>query len=970
MNEELMKRLDGYIDANLEPDEIVDLLRTREPGLIADMNKAEKFLFADYSGSTKLKQIKIAYQVKEELIKTRPHDGSAPKKPYTVYKKLYQQGGMTPVQFNEIFALVDRIELERDTEYSKDAKKVVSGWHDFGESNESIVRILKAYSDNRNMVSILYHYSGAGKEEKQTKAVFSKIQTSLIRNKQVPAEAYCLLMAEEKERNDTTIENCVVFHLFLSLLASEETVLVVEPSASFIRKWMQEKTFPRGIKVIFAISDNEARSIFSYSYSERGKFVSTSDIDKILYSEGAPDHTLVFGTRYDRTAELIETLKMFESEQNTVSVFDIDSSFYRTSLHRALCSEEMANRKVWLFPSNIDYCTYPQRKTLFSAVFGSGTKNGNHSSISIESYALLERVTATNDAQCLKKKLLCADMPLASYAEGVSFRKTYEKQEAFSLLKTAKKRKIPVEMELTPEIIQYHTFSVSGGRFAVEAYVREPISTQNRKRGEVVERTKKRTRHRITFEEYDFQVAWIWNKVEYPYAEVKQKNKEIRYIRDEITKVYCPALRGKNITLKTVNYLYPEIESTLPKSDLDRFRKLVNSELGDALVDNLTYEYVKSVAGEVYSEEQEFEIYRSMLALSKVINIAKKYGHTGRNELEKLLEKDRKEKKNLKGIRKNLVKNCLTADEMHIFYRNNVQKILEGKSEYLGLQIRLLTGLESNVVCALRWKDVIKIPGFTFRDHDVYQLCVRRQVQNDGRKILPFEKVQSYRSVPCPMILTDFLLKERERQLSTFGVPEEVLTNMPVVRSNSNMVLAESIDVFPPHELNKLGKNAIKDLGIPEQIISIPDSEKGTIESNLADYQSDLLRSNYGHWARHLGKLDEGEISYLMGRKADITFSVNYCDYENMVSQFQIYIKQNRIASAVFHPNYAAHREKFLFGTGGTQVIRKRTGSTLNRTKRTHTIMDVTVPKGTEEVSTFIKNECGFDITITQIEGD
>ena len=90
MNEELMKRLDGYIDANMEPDEIVDLLRTREPGLIADMNKAEKFLFADYSGSTKLKQIKIAYQVKEELIKTRPHDGSAPKKPYTVYKKLYQ----------------------------------------------------------------------------------------------------------------------------------------------------------------------------------------------------------------------------------------------------------------------------------------------------------------------------------------------------------------------------------------------------------------------------------------------------------------------------------------------------------------------------------------------------------------------------------------------------------------------------------------------------------------------------------------------------------------------------------------------------------------------------------------------------------------------------------------------------------------------------------------------------------------
>lgn len=889
MTNELMKKLDKAIEANLSKDAVVNFFRTQEPELIADMNGAEEFLQKDYSSDTKLKQIRIAYRVKEELLRIRPHDGSKPKAPFTVYKELYPQGTMTSAQFNEVFNLVDRIELRHDRDYSKSAKTVINEWRKLGKSDDSLVDILKVYSANRNIANALYQYAQINPKETLSQKAFSKVLQNLIKEKRVPADVYCQLTEEKEMINDTTLENCVIYYLFFAMLREGERVLVVGPSPAFIKKLMEEYYYPRGLETTFAISDSDAIPIYSYSYGERGKFISLTDIEKTICAEGTPDHILIFSTRYDKTAELLVSLKKYENRRHTVSIFDTDFGFFKQDMHRQLCDVEMVNRRVWLFPSNIAYCTYPQRKTLFSAVFGDKTNIDDPGKICIDCYQLLKNTKKTDGTQYLSKKLLQAEMPLEAYAAKGSFRGVYESQEALALLKTARKRKVPVEMKLTPEITQYYTFSISGGRFAVEAYVCDPVTKQNQKRGAVAQLTKKRTRHLQTENEQDLLYAWLWSKLKYPYAKVKQRNKEIRDIREEISKVYGPALKGQGITLKTMVYLYPEIERVLPKSDMSRLNILVNSELGEVLLNKLSYEYVASVVEELYPDGQDFEAYRAMISLSKVINIAKKYGHADHNELETLLERDRAEKKNIRDIRSNLTKSNLTETEMRHLYIDIAREIFAGESEYLGLLIRLLTGLESNIVCALRWKDVLQLPDLTFRGNDVYQLCVRRQAKNDGREICRFETVQSYRYVPCPKILAEFLLREMERQLKAFSLQKNELMNMPIIRENGEMVLAGATEVFPPYKLSKLGKKCIKALGIPDQVIHIPDSSNGTIESNLAEYQSDLFRSNYCHWARHLGKLDEGEISYLMGRKAEITFSVNYCDYENVISQFQIF---------------------------------------------------------------------------------
>lgn len=973
MTNELMKKLDEAIKANLTKSETLEFLRTQGPELIADMNGAEEFLQKDYSGDVKLKQIKIAYRVKEELLRTRPHDGSEPKEPYAVYKGLYPNGGMKSAQFNEVFYLVDRIKLEHEKNYSKFANNMINEWRKLGKSDDSLVDILKVYSADRNMANALRQYAGIDNQDVLAREVFSKVLRNLIKEKRVPADAYCQLTEEKKTSNDTALENCVIYYLFFTMLRQNESILVVEPSPAFIKKLMEEHSYPRGLKATFAISDTNAIPIYSYGYGDRGKFIPLTDIEKNLCAEGTPAHTLVFGTRYDKTAELLESLKKYENGRHTVSIFDTDFGFFEEGLHRQLCDAEMANRRVWLFPSDINYCTYPQRKALFSATFGSKTNADNLDKIRIDYYQLLKNSKKTDVAQYLRKKLLQVEMPLEGYVAKGSFRSAYERQEALTLLATARMRKVPVEMELTPEIMQYYTISVSGGRFAVEAYVRSPKTTQEQKWGEVAQLTKKRTRHQTEqmSDEQILSFAWWWSKRVYPYEKVIQKNKKVRYIQEEIAKVYRSALKWQGITLKTMVYIYyPEIEKALPKIDMKRLNILVNSELGEVLLNNLSYEYVSSVVEKLYSDGQDFEAYRAMLALSKVINIAKKYGHADCNELEKLLEEDRAEKKNIRDIRNNLTKSNLTEAEMRRLYKKVINRIVRGESEYLGLLIRLLTGLESNIVCALCWKDVMKLPGFTFRGSAVYQLCVRRQARNDGREICRFETVQSYRYVPCPQILADFLLQEMGRQVEALSLPQNALMDMPVVRRDDKMVSAGTMEVFPPRKLSELGKKCIKALGIPDQVIRIPDSNNGTIESNLSEYQSDLLHSNYGHWARHLGKLDEGEISYLMGRKAEITFSVNYCDYENVISQFQLFLKQNRIASVVLQPVSVEDRQKFAFSGKGVPV-KKHVSLAMDRTKRTHTNLEVSVPKGTGKINALIVNECGFDVlSVSQIEGD
>ena len=117
-----------------------------------------------------------------------------------------------------------------------------------------------------------------------------------------------------------------------------------------------------------------------------------------------------------------------------------------------------------------------------------------------------------------------------------------------------------------------------------------------------------------------------------------------------------------------------------------------------------------------------------------------------------------------------------------------------------------------------------------------------------------------------------------------------IVTTTEILQGNKNRYSA-----FPPSSLDRLCRDVISLLGIPDHIIEIPDKEKGTKETNLSHYGGDFFRENFRYWALNKAKFTIDEVLYLIGNKPETTFGIFYCDYLNDASQLVLYTKLLRL---------------------------------------------------------------------------
>ena len=131
---------------------------------------------------------------------------------------------------------------------------------------------------------------------------------------------------------------------------------------------------------------------------------------------------------------------------------------------------------------------------------------------------------------------------------------------------------------------------------------------------------------------------------------------------------------------------------------------MCESELGDVQVNALFPEYLESVLDTLYAgSENDTDRYVASRIISMALEVAVRQEHARKNCLGDALEQERREKKRLSAVLKNLVKKNFTLCEMRKIYDFLLKKIRNGAYEYVGVLIRFLTGLENNVVCALKW---------------------------------------------------------------------------------------------------------------------------------------------------------------------------------------------------------------------------------------------------------------------------
>lgn len=274
-----------------------------------------------------------------------------------------------------------------------------------------------------------------------------------------------------------------------------------------------------------------------------------------------------------------------------------------------------------------------------------------------------------------------------------------------------------------------------------------------------------------------------------------------------------------------------------------------------------------------------------------------------------------------------------------------VTKELEaGDERYLGVLIRMLTGLEVNIVCALTCGDVERVRKYAFR-----KIAITRQMKNDGSTCTGFDSVEDYRFIPCTVLMSKYIDQRLAKVKKDFSGIE--LNKIPLVPSK------DGITPITPVELSRICKKVIEQIGIDPRVIEVPAADGGRKESNLNHYGGDFFRENFRYWAKKTA-LSNDELLCLMGNKADTTLGRFYCDFLNDASLYIMATKLQRW-HAMFEET---GRDACL------PVVLKRGVNELAISNKNpmSTFVELALPTGETELQ--FKGKYGMDLAISPIE--
>lgn len=385
---------------------------------------------------------------------------------------------------------------------------------------------------------------------------------------------------------------------------------------------------------------------------------------------------------------------------------------------------------------------------------------------------------------------------------------------------------------------------------------------------------------------------------------------------------------------------------------------------GRTLIDDFSSFFVNEILDNLNeSVDDESKKYQAKALLSDLIDQAIKMKHATVNQIkdEVIKESNLKDKAYYQS-RKHLTIKYFSQTENIKLYKH-IKKNLEKDSRYLGAYIKLVTGLESNIVCALQWKDFVPLHDYN-EDHDKYQLIIRKQLYNDGSGFAEFSRKELYRKVPCSEVLTEVLLIQRQEVMNKCERQNEKdIGEFSIVEGN--LLVGENTKVISPTSLSAFCGKLVKKLRKGYSLISeIPDSKKGTIETDFLSYGGDIFKSNFQHYGLYKANFNQGELDYLLGRKTDTPFARNYCDFGNDAAQLVLGVKQNRFMT-IFMKDEKLRTKMTRLVPDSKGAIRYE--SEKPRTSAVSIVATLSLSEQ-DEVEISIENKYGFDLSISRIE--
>ena len=720
--------------------------------------------------------------------------------------------------------------------------------------------------------------------------------------------------------NDVTLENGLVYHHFTSSLglSSDERILCLYPSPYFIRKWindpkmvnrsvtfvMREKSLCDLVKSHFADDSNTDAPSGTLVISAEDILNQQSTVN-LKYSK-----VLFFATNVS-ASDQIEWLQFIKTHscQHHTEISVLLSSYEFEKAYSPFSSElddpHLKIVAISLIPQGINNSTRPRRKLFLNCVyapdvlFDTATLETEVSTYTLNTDLKTQALSVKPDAHVMIHQFDLVDLN-KSIRE--LFRKELLTRHAFGRKKTA-----PFSFEITPDILGWCSKSYpknNAARPRLEVYVCSPADSKKRDRGYMDRGVMIHgTRKRVT--RFSDNEILSWLEDEYPYTIVQPRSsvknddigpfaelKPIVNIRDEIISEYTPRLKGENIAIKTLWYLYPYLKDYYSGVDYLMLTHMAkHTEIGQIYVDDLTIEQCDEWLPRIYPNESDSSLWHRVEILNLALNKAVELGHCAHNEIAPILISQKQQDKYFRQVRASLVKKHLTEEELlklYTFLKNKIKN--EEKLEYLGVLIRFMTGLESNIVCALKWSDLRYVSDYGFST-----LVITRQVSNDGKCYAPFDAIEDYLQFPCSALLQeylDFCKEQLEKVVSKWSRVEKI----PIVKVKEDLANPDTrYNCFAPKALDKLCREAVRSVGINERIITLPTMDNGTKETNLNQYGGNFFRENFRYWTINHCKLINDELAYLIRNKPETTFGRYYCDFLNDASQFVLYKKLFRL---------------------------------------------------------------------------
>lgn len=766
-----------------------------------------------------------------------------------------------------------------------------------------------------------------------------------------------------KKQKESLVENHILYYLFTSNLncfyqSDYEAAVLLDASPFFIQKWMRDSKL-KNVHTLFVFS-NESLSIFW-----KKQFESRSNFESIVFSDlkehsskflDLNNHVIVFGNHIsdiglkyyliDRLLRLIpfESFCYYDYDQNILNSLETQTIFKGNDLS-----------EIHLFPAGISNVKERQKSSFLKF------KPGNHQlKFNVTHYTL----NKDGEFQALSPRLFSQNLSQEKFFNGQeSIRKIFNVGFKQSTRKTDQQRKTATLFRFTEEIFFYYTTSYDSknNSYRVGAYAVEPRFLKDGSRD-----FSSKVKLPLTLKncrQSSKEKIETWLNYEYPYSIRKGENPID--IQKEICSAYHQAYKNKPVTLKTFVYFNMQfIRNKYGDKQMEILSSLCKTVLGRTLIDNLSSSIVNDTLDDLYETiDDDNKLYQSKALLSDIINLAIKDKHASINHIkEEVVEESNLKDKAYYQSRKHLTIKYFSQSENIKLYKH-IKKNLEKDSCYLGAYIKLVTGLESNIVCALQWKDFVPLHDYN-KDHDKYQLIIRKQLYNDGSDFAEFTRKELYRKVPCSEELTKVLLAQRERVMSDRKILNvKDINDFSIVEGKHH--IGHSTSVISPTNLSAFCGKLVKKLRKGYSLISeIPDSKKGTIETDFLSYGGDIFKSNFQHFGLYKANFNQGELDYLLGRKTDSPFARNYCDFGNDAAQLVLGVKQNRFMTIFLKEKNPVTKMTRLVPNSEGAI---RYESDKPRTSAVSIVATLSL-SDQETVEISIENKYGFDLSISRIE--